>query len=213
MTTNDSAGPAGRETANARDTTRLEAFSDGVFAIAIRLLTLALDVPDVPSDDSAALGRALLTQAPDLLAYALSFAVVGRFWLIHHRFYATLEGFDSGLMTANLAYLALIVLVPFSSDLLGEYGNLSVATMIYAAVLGLAGLLNWLMIRYALRHDLVRADARAATEPFASPGALIISGVFLLSIPVALLSTTAAQLMWLGSLLSVHRQRRIGARG
>lgn len=190
---------------------RIVAFSDGVFAIAITLLTLNLDVPSVPEGDRAALLHGLVDLWPHLFAYALSFAVVGRYWLIHHRFYSTLTGFDGPLMVANLGYLGLIVLVPFASDLIGTYGEVDLAVMIYGAVLGLAALVNWLMIRYALGQDLIRAEDRPATEPFGSPAALVIGGVFLLSIPVAFVSPLVAQIIWVGALFGVRRQRRVRA--
>ncbi len=75
---------------------RIVAFSDGVIAIAITLLTLNLEVPNVSSDDSAALARGVVDLAPHFFAYALSFAVVGRLWLVHHRFFATLEASTGG---------------------------------------------------------------------------------------------------------------------
>lgn len=190
---------------------RIVAFSDGVFAIAITLLVLNLEVP--PSgDDSAALASDLLELWPHLLAYVISFAVIGRFWLVHHRFFTTLGGFDGTLMVLNLAYLALIVLVPFSSDLLGEFGELAPAVMVYAGIIGLAALVDWTMIRHALRADLVRQEHRLSTEPFGSARALLIAGIFLASVPVALLSPVVAQVMWAGSMLTVRQQRRIGAR-
>ena len=189
---------------------RIVAFSDGVFAIAITLLTLNLKVPSVPSGSRGELLEGLVALGPHLFAYALTFAVVGRYWLIHHRFYSTLTGFDGPLMVGNLGYLSLIVLMPFASDLIGTYGEIDVAVMVYAAVLGLAALVNWLMIRYALGQDLVRPEDRAATEPFGSPAALVIPGVFLVSIPVALLSPVAAQIVWLGAFIGVRRQRRTG---
>lgn len=190
---------------------RIVAFSDGVIAIAITLLTLNLDVPRVPSGDTAALARGLGDLAPHLFSYALSFAVVGRLWLVHHRFFATLEGFDGRLMVANLLYLSLIVLVPFASDLLGTYGENELAVMTYAAILGLAALVNVVMIGYAIREDLVRAADRRATMPFGTARALFTPGVFFLSIPVALLSPLAAQLVWLLAFLSVRFQRRRGS--
>jgi uncharacterized membrane protein len=190
---------------------RIVAFSDGVIAIAITLLTLNLDVPKVPSGDSAALADGLGDLVPHLFAYALSFAVVGRLWLVHHRFFATLQGFDGRLMIANLTYLALIVLVPFASDLLGTYGENEVAVMTYAAILGLAALVNVAMISYAMREDLVSAADRRSTAPFATARALITPGVFLVSIPVALVSPVAAQLIWLLAFVSVRFQRRAGS--
>ncbi len=187
---------------------RIVSFSDGVFAIAITLLTLTIELPDVPPGDDPALVRDLLRELPDLLAYAISFAVVGRFWLVHHRFYSTLKSFDGRMMAGNLLYLALIVLVPFSSDLLGTYGDESVAPMVYAAILGLAGLVNWMMLRYSLAADHVSSEARKQTEHFAARGGLVTPGIFFASIPVALLSPVAAELMWLGTLIGLQRQRR-----
>lgn len=191
---------------------RIVAFSDGVIAIAITLLTLNLSVPQVAEGDGGALAGGLGDLWPHLFAYVLSFAVVGRFWLIHHRFFATLERFDGRLMTANLLYLGLIVLIPFSSDLLGTYGDVAPAVMVYAGNLGLAALMNLLMIRHALREGLVRHSERGATEPFASRGALVTPGAFLASIPVALLSPLAAQLVWLAIIPGIRRQRRLAAR-
>ncbi len=187
---------------------RIVAFSDGVFAIAITLLTLNLEVPQVSSGDEAALAEGLGDLLPDLFAYALSFAVIGRFWIVHHRFFGTLERFDGLLLASNLLYLGLIVLVPFSSDLLGNYSENAVAVIVYAGILGLAAVVNWLMIRHALRADLVRGEERHATEPFAAPAALTIAGVFLLSTPIALLSPLAAQLSWLIAFVAVRTQRR-----
>ena len=69
------------------------------------------------------LGRALWDQRQDLFAYALSFAVIGRFWLVHHRFFGEVTGFDSRLIGLNLFYLAWIVLIPFSSQVLGDHGG------------------------------------------------------------------------------------------
>lgn len=187
---------------------RIVAFSDGVMAIAITLLTLNLEVPRVADSDSHALAEGLVDLLPHVFAYALSFAVIGRLWLVHHRFFATLESFDATLMSSNLLYLALIVLVPFSSDMLGTYGENEVAVMVYAGTLGLAAVVNALMIRYAVRHELVGAEHRSATEPFGSRGALLIPGAFLASIPIALLSPLAAQVIWLLALVGVIRQRR-----
>src|ERR687892_2447499 len=69
---------------------RIVAFSDGVFAIAITLLALAIEVPeDLPSDTTVT--QMLENQSGDLIAYAISFAVVGKLWLSHHRFFSAGE--------------------------------------------------------------------------------------------------------------------------
>jgi uncharacterized membrane protein len=174
------------------DLRRIEAFTDGVFAIAITLLVLSLDVPTGDHD----LTQRVLDEWPDLLAYFLSFAVVGRFWMVHHRFFATLHRGDSRLTQLNMLFLAFVVLVPYTTQLLGDHAGEAVAAIVYAAVLGLAGLCNLAMIRHALGSQHVRDEARPVTEPFAGRAALAIPVVFLASIPVALLSPYASEAMW-----------------
>lgn len=179
---------------------RIVAFTDGVFAIAITLLVLQLAVPD----DSKNLLRDLSDQLPDLLAYAVSFAVIGRFWILHHRFFATLSRFDSRLMVLNLVYLGFVVLVPFTSEVMGDYGDKPEAPILYALSLGLAALFNWVMVRHAPRADLVHPASRHA-QPLGDASALTIPAIFFVSIPIALVSPIAAELSWL--VLFVARRR------
>jgi uncharacterized membrane protein len=184
---------------------RIVAFTDGVFAIAITLLVLSLDVPaGLPGSE---LDDYLGDEWPQLFAYFLSFAVIGRFWISHHRVFSMLHGFDRLLLAINLAYLALIVLIPFPTELLGGYSDESVAVVAYAAVVGSAALLSWVTVRHALRHGQVRADARG-TAHWVSAGIMHSVVVFYVSIPVALLSPLAGQLVWLGLLLDTLRKRR-----
>jgi uncharacterized membrane protein len=171
---------------------RIGAFTDGVFAIAITLLVLSLDVPRGDHE----ITRRVLEQWPDLLTYFLSFAVVGRFWIVHHRFFATLRRFDARLVQLNMLFLAFIVLVPYTTQLLGDHADDTVAPVVYATVLGLAGLCNLAMIRYALAGGHVRDEDRATTEPFAGRAALVIPVVFFASIPVAVLSPHVSEAMW-----------------
>ena len=177
---------------------RIVAFSDGVFAIAITLLVLALEVPANVDD----LGSALRDQGDDLLAYALSFGVIGKFWLSHHRFYGVLARFDGNLMGLNLFYLAWIALVPFSSELLGNYSGEADSAIVYAANMAGASLTFTAMAIYANRRGLLRPDAPEDVRRLAGPTTFLIGGIFLLSIPIALLvDVSAAQLSWLAILL------------
>lgn len=172
---------------------RIIAFTDGVLAIAITLLVLQLQVPQ----DSTDLTKDLLDQAPDLIAYGLSFAVIGRFWMLHHRFFARLARFDSRLMILNLIYLGLIVLVPFTSEVLGDYGDKVQAPVVYALSLGGAALMNWLMVRHALRRELIDPVSRPVAESYGGLYALTIPGIFFVSIPIAFISPIAAEASWL----------------
>jgi TMEM175 potassium channel family protein len=178
------------------------AFTDGVFAVAVTLLVFSIDVPTGDHD----ITRRVLDLWPDLLAYFLSFAVIARLWLAHHRFFATLERFDPWLLRLNLVFLAFVALIPFTTQLLSDHGGDAVAPIVYATVIGAAVTVNWLMVRHTLSRRHVRDEARPQTEPFADRGALVTPAVFFASIPVALLSPYAAELMW--ALLVLQRPVR-----
>jgi uncharacterized membrane protein len=174
--------------------TRVVAFSDGVIAIAITLLVLNLDVPDVAA---AELDSALADQWRQYLGFALSFALIGRFWILHHRAFALLERFDATLMTLNLAFLALIVAMPFATDLIAEYGDVAIAVVIYASVVGCASLMSWLMVRRSVSRGHVRERLRPYAESWGSLRGLGPTLIFLVSVPVAFVSGEAAFAIWL----------------
>lgn len=172
---------------------RIVAFSDGVFAIAITLLVLNLGVPDDVRGDE--LGSALWNQRQDIVAYAISFAVIGRFWVVHHRFFGEVTGFDGRLIALNLFYLAWIVLIPFSSRVLGDHGGNTPAVVLYAANLVGVVLCGALMFADAQRAGLTRTAPEDALE--ARRRALLIAAVFLVSIPVAFVNPNLAPYCWL----------------
>src|SRR3954447_18961903 len=189
---------------------RLIAFTDGVFAIAITLLVLNFDEPSGP--DSEILHQ-LTDQWPSVLAYFLSFAVIGRFWLVHHRVFATVRGVDSGLVMLNLVYLAFVVLIPFTTEVLGDFSDTTEAVILYAAVLGGVATFNWLMIRHALVRDHVHPDQRHTTAAFGGTAALVNPAVFIASIPVGLFSPLAPERRWATLAIGwpLRRRRAISA--
>jgi len=172
---------------------RIVAFSDGVFAIAITLLVLGLTVPKDADD----LTRALLDNEGDAFAYAVSFAVLARYWLAHHRFFSALERFDGRLMVLNLVYLAWIALVPFTSQVLGDYGDTTDAVVLYAINLILVSGSFYAQLVYSYRAELLRPDAREYERRYNGPISLVVIGVFMVSIPLAFVSVLAAELTWL----------------
>jgi uncharacterized membrane protein len=172
---------------------RIVAFSDGVFAIAITLLVLGLDVgKGVPTDH---LWHAIGEQWDNFLAYAISFAVIGRFWIVHHRFFGEVKAFDGHLLWLNILYLAAIVLIPFSSKLLGEYGGHTPAAVVYAGNLAVVVLVGLWLTTYAHRAGLTTSDGPTKRENRIR--ASYIAAIFLASIPVAFLAPGVAELMWL----------------
>jgi uncharacterized membrane protein len=174
---------------------RIVAFSDGVFAIAITLLVLQINVPH-NATSSSELWSEIFDQNGDFYAFAISFAVIGRFWVVHHRFFTEVTGFDSRLMAINLVYLFWMVSIPFSSQVLGEYGNEAAAVIIYAGNLALATATGAVMSTYALRAGFT-AEGRGDQIRAGRSGGLWACAVFLASIPVAAIDPHIAPFMWI----------------
>lgn len=199
---------ARRRQGNEIEFSRIVAFSDGVFAIAITLLVLNLTVPaHLPNAD---LGSALLDERQDFFAFALSFAVIGRFWLIHHRFFGDVVGFDSRLIVFNLFYLAWIVLIPFSSRVLGDHGGQTASIVLYAANLAGVTLTGMLMSADARRSGLAKGDPEETRA--GNRRSQVAAAVFLASIPLAFVNPELAPYLWLG-LLALPLLRRLPSRG
>jgi uncharacterized membrane protein len=187
------------------DLGRITAFSDGVMAVAITLLALNLDVPDLPSSREGELADKLVDLLPSLGAYALAFALVGRYWVIHHGLFERLRAFDATLMVLNLGFLACIVLMPFGTELVDSYGDEPVAVAVFGALLGFAGLANWAMVRHVIHGELAHEEKRDLTETVS----LVLTVIFFLSAAAAFLSTPLAYAMWLATIGLRYPLRRL----
>ena len=141
-------------------TGRVEAFSDGVFAIAITLLVLEIGVPESDFDN---LWRGIAHQWPAYLAYATSFITIGGIWLIHHGIFRRLEYANSWVMRINLGLLMAVSFLPFPTKLLAEAihdrGAERAAVIFYGATLLVISLLLnalWGVIRR--ERDLLKPE-------------------------------------------------------
>jgi uncharacterized membrane protein len=172
-------------------TQRLEAFSDGVFAIAITLLVLDLAVPVTPHSQQHLL-QAVADEWPGYLGYVVSFATIGAIWLGHNGVTDYLQRANATLLRLNLLLLLFVALLPFPTRLLAEYvtkkGAERVAVTIYGVTLLLAVALLLLLWRYAVHARLVHPDlkdeeitllTRRLTPGLASYAAWIVVGLFL----------------------------------
>jgi uncharacterized membrane protein len=151
---------------------RLEAFSDGVFAIAITLLVLELSVPGGHPEGGlwAALGR----EWPSFFAYLVSFLVIGIMWVNHHAVFDKVRAVDRAVLFANLVLLLFVSVLPFPTRLVAEYltaRDAPAAMAVYSATMLAAGLsyaVLWLAVtRDGILHEhLDRAAHRAAIRRF-----------------------------------------------
>jgi len=148
---------------------RIEFFSDAVFAIAMTLLVVTLVLPVSvlpPSFDEAMRGL-----SNGLFAFALSFVVIGQFWIAHHRLFRLIRRYDLALLWLNLLHLLGICFLPFPTELLGRYFGSAGAGFLYGATLTATSLIGAAIWFYArgrrltgpLDHDVQRATTLRAT--------------------------------------------------
>lgn len=193
----------GASEAEGRQLERVGAFSDGVFAIAITLLVLTIEVPT--GDD---LGAGLSNLEDDLIAYFIGFAVMGKFWYEHHKMFSAIVRSDRRLIVANLLLLSLIALMPFTTGVLGSFDD-PLAVTIYALNVAAAAAAGGLTELVAHTGGLAPPGA-LGEKPVAIRLNIWVVAIFLLSIPIAyLISPTVGQLSWL-LLLLVPRLEQSG---
>ena len=173
----------------------LEAFSDGVFAVAITLLVLNLQIPLLASSlVSRELLPKLVALCPKLLSYLLSFVIVGIYWVAHHHTFHYITRSDRTLLWLNILLLLCIVFLPFPTALLGRYPEQRVSIISYAGRLVITGLALQSLRWYATSgcrlvdgeidpHLAQRATRRNQTAP---PLYLLAIGLSLMSIPASL---------------------------
>ena len=168
---------------------RVVFFSDAVVAIAITLLALEIRLPEVELD---ALPQAILALLPEIAVYALSFLIVGLYWVGHHRMFHYIARYDYTLIWLNLLFLLCIAFLPVASSILGHYQH-PFAVLLYCSVVCLTSLMSALLWWYASAHHRL---IKAAVAPhviryvFYRSGATIV--VALLAAGTAFINTTVA---------------------
>ena len=131
---------------------RFDAFTDGVFAVAITLMVLEIKLPDRAGDDLE-MRHYLGTLGVPLMAYALSFATVGLIWINHHATFAPVRHVNRTTNALNLVLLALVCFVPFPTALLSRFGPLPSSTAFYGATLTAMSVAYFAVWQYAVRSD------------------------------------------------------------
>jgi len=176
---------------------RVLAFSDGLFAIAMTLLVVGIAIPTLADgDDVGQLADALNDDLGSFVSFFVSFAVIGRYWVAHHGFFARLAAIDPALIGLNLIYLMFIAFLPFPTGLLGNYFENPLSIAVYAVAVAIVSGMEVVLFAHARRAGLL---ARAMPDDVYRWGRLLsLSPVifFALSIPVAFVSTGVAVAVW-----------------
>lgn len=135
---------------------RVNAFTDGVFAIIITILVLEVAVPSNLADDS--LLDALEELRPTLVAWVISFVITGMYWVSHRDLFGQLRRVNRDVVWLNLLFLLPVALIPFASSVVGEYPDEPVALQAYGFVLILASLTRLLLYWYVSRRPKLLWD-------------------------------------------------------
>lgn len=171
---------------------RFEAFSDAVFAFAITLLALGFVLPELHEPSNRTLTFALLRLWPNLIAYALSFSVIGLMWQNHHALFRLVRNIDRKTVFWNLLLLAATVFIPFATTTLGSYPTLSASTFLYGVVLSTCATFYNLMLTHLVRTDAFEPDvepaAIAATVRGYRTGLIVYVGATLVALVLPLVS-------------------------
>ena len=196
-----SKGVAKRYERGTEEFSRTLALSDGVFAIAMTLLVITIALPSISdAGDAGELLDALNDQSESVISFFISFAVIARYWTAHQAQFSMLARMDRGFVGLNLVYLAFIAFLPFPTDLLGNYFENPISITVYAINVAIISGMEVVLFRRAHRaglfsnelpEDVYRWGARSSTSPVA---------FFLLSIPIAFLSTTVAVVFWFATI-------------
>jgi uncharacterized membrane protein len=173
---------------------RLEALTDGVFAIVMTLLVLEISIPEIAHPSlQAELPQRLLELWPKLYSYVLSFLVLGILWTLHHRSFHSIQRSDMAMMWLNIVFLMFIALIPFSTSLLGNYGTEQLPIVIYAGNVLLATAMRLIIWTYATgKYRLVDSDIKPRWVKLDKLISIGFMFVFVLVIGVSFINITAA---------------------
>lgn len=135
---------------------RLETLADGIFAIAMTLLVLSIEVPTLPSDATALMISEYVfnTLIPQISIYVLSFALLAVFWMNHHIFFV-IKRTNTTLLWINIFWLMSIAIFPFSTSMMGKYGVFQLSQIIFdinMLIIGILSYVNWI---YAAKKGLI----------------------------------------------------------
>ena len=138
---------------------RLEALSDGVFAIVLTLLILEIKVPELHNLSNADMLHELSLKIPLFATYFLSFAVISMFWLSHHFMFAwRAKNVDRTVILINSLYLCLLSLIPFSSHFLGQQIDSSIASAFYGVNISILSVVFLWLSNYVWNSEHIKSD-------------------------------------------------------
>ncbi len=180
-------------------TTRLENLVDGVFAISLTILVLNLDIDEMLSHGKhVPLEDALVMLWPRLLHYLESFVILAVFWTKHHQQCHFISRSDGPMLWINLIALFFVSIIPFSTSLVGDYGHMPIAALIFETNILAGGLIFWLHWRHATSgRQLVDKDLGDDVVAFYRRGTYVIPAASVLAMALTALNPRLGTMVYL----------------
>jgi len=177
------------------DPERVKAFTDGVFAIIITILVLEISVPAELPEQS--LRDAISETGPELVAWVISFFIVGMYWVGHRDLFNQVRYVNRDVVWLNLLFMMPAALIPFAASVMGQYHDEPIALHLYGVVLIATALLRWLLYAYLMRRPSLLWEPPGTKRR--RVGALLAGApilVYLVAMLVAVVAPTVSLLLY-----------------
>ena len=193
---------------------RLDALTDGIFAVAMTLLVIELKIPEAMHPaDNAALLSILGHLAPKFIAWVISFLVLAFFWWGHHRAFHYVRGVDGKLVLLNLVLLAGVSFMPFASALTGEHSRMFASQAVYSATMFVTSVAALLLWRHLYLHpELCHPAMSKGAWESARMRTLMLVAISIVSVVIAWFIPGAGNMAFMLMMVARPLARRIEAR-
>jgi uncharacterized membrane protein len=188
-----------REIGNEIKKSRIEFLTDGVYAIVMTLLVLEIAVPQLSHSEAASeLPRQLIELWPVVLSYAMSFIILGFFWIYNHDQLHYIKRVNRIFAWITIFYLMFIAFIPFSTALLGEYGNQQISVIIYGINIAMAAFWAYLQWWYAAKdHRLIDSKLDPTFVTIMSRRGLVGPIFYLVAVALSFVRTDASLVLYI----------------
>ena len=176
---------------------RLAALTDGIFAVAITLVAVQLTIEKPANDSARAMFDAIGAERGAWIGFIVAFIVLARYWVANHSLFSRLKAIDTRVIVLQMVYLFLIVLLPFSTRIVGDYGNNPGAVVVLAVILALLCVMETVLFGYAARSGLLDYAPSQSEYRWAMIASLTPVVTFLSTIPLAWVDTSLAMVSWI----------------
>jgi uncharacterized membrane protein len=180
---------------------RLEAFSDGVFAIVITLLILDIKIPPTDYDH---LPDALLHLLPRLISYCYSFIIIGVYWISHHNISRRFLKIDRVILWLNILFLLLVAFIPFPTSLMGEYPFKKLPLVLYGCTLLASNMVGFMIWYYAShRHRLLDPETPVSAIRSTNRTFLIVNVLYVIAMLISFAHVYASYAIFFGVVIYI----------